>query len=186
MKVFNKNYMTSQTHQLYFIMFPLMASGHMIPLMDTARMLAQRGMLITIVTTQHMASSFKPVLNRAMKSGLQIQVIALKLPCEDSILTLLNTASLMQQPVEKLVHELIPKPNCIISDMCLPWTTKIAHMLKIPRISFHVESCFCILCLHNLHISNSIINSESECFIVVCNLTKITKPRVQRFQYPTV
>lgn len=49
----------SQAHQLHFILFPLMAQGHMIPMIDIARLSAQRGLIITVVTTPHNAARFK-------------------------------------------------------------------------------------------------------------------------------
>ena len=35
--------MASQSQPLHFILFPLMAQGHMIPMIDIAKLLAQRG-----------------------------------------------------------------------------------------------------------------------------------------------
>ncbi|KAG2289668.1 hypothetical protein Bca52824_049272 [Brassica carinata] len=41
--------------RLHFVLFPFMAQGHMIPMVDIARLLAQRGVTITIVTTPYNA-----------------------------------------------------------------------------------------------------------------------------------
>ncbi|KAF2565755.1 hypothetical protein F2Q68_00024298 [Brassica cretica] len=46
---------------LHFVLFPFMAQGHMIPMVDIARLLAQRGVIITIVTTPYNAGRFKNV-----------------------------------------------------------------------------------------------------------------------------
>uniref|UniRef100_A0A7N2MA07 Uncharacterized protein n=1 Tax=Quercus lobata TaxID=97700 RepID=A0A7N2MA07_QUELO len=40
------------------------------------------------------------------------------------------------QPVEILFEKLTPQPSCIISDLCLPWTSDIARKFHIPRIFF--------------------------------------------------
>jgi UDP-glucosyl transferase 73C len=73
---------TEKTHQfhpsLHFVLFPFMAQGHMIPMIDIARLLAQRGVTITIVTTPHNAARFKNVLNRAIESGLAINILSSK------------------------------------------------------------------------------------------------------------
>ncbi|KAK9921075.1 hypothetical protein M0R45_029604 [Rubus argutus] len=151
--------MASQERQLHFALFPFMAPGHMIPLIDIAKLLAQQGMIITIFTTPHNAARFKAVLDRATKSGLQIR-----------------------PEVEKLFSELTPKPNCIISDMSLPWTITIARMFDIPRISFCGTCCFCLLCLRNVHLFNVFANTVSELdYFVVPNLPdriEITKAQL--------
>ncbi|GKD38397.1 beta-caryophyllene synthase, partial [Tanacetum coccineum] len=46
---------------LHFVKFPLMAQGHMVPLVDMARILAQRGATVTIITTPLLANRFRPV-----------------------------------------------------------------------------------------------------------------------------
>ncbi|KAF3579062.1 hypothetical protein DY000_02029264 [Brassica cretica] len=75
---------TRQFHpHLHFVLFPFMAQGHMIPMVDIARLLAQRGVTITIVTTPHNASRFKNVLNRAIQSGLPINVEQVKFPSQE-------------------------------------------------------------------------------------------------------
>lgn len=75
---------------------------------------------------------------------------------------------MLQEPVEKLFGELRPRPSCIISDMCLPWTSQVASKFTIPRILFQGVCCFCLLCLHSLHLSKVLdsINSDSESFLL--------------------
>ncbi|XP_062117403.1 UDP-glycosyltransferase 73C11-like [Humulus lupulus] len=177
--------MNSQDKQLHFLMFPLMAQGHMIPMVDIARMLAERGAKITVVTTPGNAARFERVLARTAETGLSIDLIQLKFPSEeaglpegcenfdmlpslDLIPKFLLAASKMQQPAEKRFEELKLRPNCIISDMCLPWTINIARQLNIPRISFPGICCFCLICSHKVHSSKVLdhISSENERFVV--------------------
>ncbi|BBH07735.1 hypothetical protein Prudu_019754 [Prunus dulcis] len=123
-----------QDHHLHFVFFPLMASGHMIPLIDIARLFAQQGIIVTIFTTPHNAARFQTVLTRDLESGLQIRVIQVKFPAEeaglpegcenfdmlpspDLVFNCFAATALLHKPVEKLFEELTPKPNCIISDM---------------------------------------------------------------------
>lgn len=61
--------------QPQFVLFPFLAQGHMIPMIDTARLLAQHGAAITIVTTPANAARFKTIVARAMQSGLPLQLI---------------------------------------------------------------------------------------------------------------
>ncbi|XP_062119596.1 UDP-glycosyltransferase 73C6-like [Humulus lupulus] len=177
--------MASQDKQLHFLMFPFMAQGHMIPMVDIARMLAKRGAKITIVTTPGNAAPYERILARAVETGLSIDLILLKFPSEEVGLPkecdsldklpnlewaakLFHAASMMQQPAEKVVEELNPRPNCIIADMCLPWTINIARKLNIPRISLPVMGCLCHLSWLNVHSSKVLdnISCENECFVV--------------------
>ncbi|KAH7553494.1 hypothetical protein JRO89_XS12G0018600 [Xanthoceras sorbifolium] len=150
-------------NQLHFVLFPFMAQGHMIPMIDIARLLAQRGVIITIVTTPYNAARFEKPLARAIDSGLQIRLIQLQFPwaeaglpegCENfDLLPSLGLAfnfftacEMLQEPVEKLFDELKQQPNCIISDFCLPYTAHIASKFNIPRIAFHgVESEYFVI-----------------------------------------
>ncbi|XP_062117401.1 UDP-glycosyltransferase 73C1-like [Humulus lupulus] len=191
--------MASQDTQLHFLMFPLMAQGHMIPMVDIARMMAERGAKITIVTTPGNAARFERVLARAIENGLSIHLVQLRFPSKEAGLPeecenfdtmpslgcaskLFHAASMMQQPAEKRFEELMPRPNCIISDMSLPWTINIARKFNIPRISFPGICCFCMLCLYNVHSSKVLdnISSETERFVLpdLSDRIEITKAQL--------
>ncbi|ESQ52303.1 hypothetical protein EUTSA_v10016560mg [Eutrema salsugineum] len=181
--------MASETIQqfnppLHFVLFPFMAQGHMIPMVDIARLLAQRGVTITIVTTPHNADRFKNVLNRAIQSGLPINLLQVKFPSQESAsseghenldlldslassMSFFKALSMFEEPVEKLLKEIEPRPSCIIADMCLPYTNRIANKFGIPKIIFHGMCCFNLLCMHimrqNLELWES-IESDKEYF----------------------
>ncbi|XVF30465.1 hypothetical protein REPUB_Repub16aG0060200 [Reevesia pubescens] len=177
--------MATQVEQLHFILFPFMAQGHMIPMIDIARLLAQHGMIITIVTTPLNAARFKTILDRAIESGLYIRLLELPFPCVESglpdgcenfdmlpslslALNFFQAANKLQQQVQELFEELRPRPSCIISDILLTYTLNIANQFQIPRVVFQGVSCFCLLCLYNLHVSKILdhITSESPYFAV--------------------
>ncbi|PON31764.1 UDP-glucuronosyl/UDP-glucosyltransferase [Parasponia andersonii] len=180
--------MASQAKELHFLVFPLMGQGHMIPMVDIARLLAQRGVIITIVTTPHNAARFESVLTRDRETGLRIHLLRVKFPYEEAGLPegcenfdllpslglapkLFSAASMLQKPAEKLIEELTPQPNCVISDVALPWTIKIARKYNIPRITFHGTSGFFLFCLHKLVVSKTLDNVRSETeFCVVPDL----------------
>ncbi|KAM4078452.1 hypothetical protein ACB094_09G038300 [Castanea mollissima] len=200
--------MASQSQPLHFILFPLMAQGHMIPMIDIAKLLAQRGVSVTVITTTHNAARFETSLARAVESGLQIQVISLQFPCEgagipegcdnfDKLPSLelstnfFSSTSMLQQPVEELFEKLAPQPSCIISDVTLAWTANIALKFHIPRISFLGVGCFCHLCFHNLRVHKALerISSESEYFVlpglpdrVEINKSQLPLPRDSRMK----
>ncbi|CAH8389778.1 unnamed protein product [Eruca vesicaria subsp. sativa] len=167
---------------LHFVLFPFMAQGHMIPMVDIARLLAQRGVTITIVTTRHNAGRFKNVLNRAIESGLPINLVHVDLSYQefglpegqDNIDSLdsmelmvpfFKAVNMLEEPVMKLLEEMKPTPNCLISDLLLPYTSKIARKLNIPKINLEI--------LKNL-------KSEKEYFFVpnFPERVEFTKPQV--------
>ncbi|GKE41227.1 hypothetical protein Tco_1464632, partial [Tanacetum coccineum] len=112
----------------------------MVPMVDIARMLAQQGATITIITTPLIANRFRPVISRAIEAKLQIQILELELrltkvglpegcesfdtlPSSDSIYKLFAAIDLLEEPAEELLKGLCPQPGCIISDFLIPWTT---------------------------------------------------------------
>ncbi|KAG4913452.1 hypothetical protein JHK82_054038 [Glycine max] len=193
--------MVSEAQKPHFVLFPLMAQGHMIPMMDIAKILVHRNVIVTVVTTPHNAARFTPIFDRYIESGFPVRLVQLQFPCEEAgvpkgcenldmipslatATSFFKAANLLQQPVEKLFEELTPPPSCIISDMCLPYTIHIAKKFNIPRISFGGVGCFYLLCLHNIRIHNvgENITSESEKFVVPGIPDKIEMTKAQAGQ----
>ncbi|KAF8395306.1 hypothetical protein HHK36_019249 [Tetracentron sinense] len=177
--------MASPDNQLHFILIPLMAQGHMIPMIDMARLFAERGVIVTLVTTPLNAFRFESTIDRATKSGLQIRLIKIRFPCAEVGLPegcenidilpspdmgkqFYSATRMLQQPLEQLLGELKPLPSCMISDTALPWTSEIARKFQIPRLVFHGTSCFTLICSHNLvhYKVHERVTSESESFVL--------------------
>ena len=70
------------SHQPHFVLVPLFAQGHMIPMIDIARVLAERGVLVTLLTTPHNAARFEHTIHRASQSGLPIHLLNIPFPCQ--------------------------------------------------------------------------------------------------------
>ncbi|CAH1428058.1 unnamed protein product [Lactuca virosa] len=173
--------MAFPSSDLHFILFPLMAQGHMIPMVEIARMLAQRGVLVTIITNPFNANRFKSVNDRAIKANLKIQVLELKLPlaevelpegCQSFdlipstalVVKFFDVISMLEEPTESMLRRLTPTPSCIISDSGLPWTTGLANRLLV----FYGPGCYTYLCIHivaNTRILDE-IKSDSEYFVL--------------------
>ncbi|KAE8692509.1 UDP-glycosyltransferase 73C2 [Hibiscus syriacus] len=177
--------MGSLSDQPHFVLFPFMAQGHLLPMVDIGRLLAQRDTVVTIVTTPRNAGRVRKTVDRAVESGRPIRLVQLEFPGKEEGLSdgvenidmmysvedfnkFFTAANKMGAAVEKLFEELTPRPSCIISDMCLFYTRKIAAKFHVPRISFHGFCCFCLLCLHNIHSSTVLetVTSDSEYFAV--------------------
>ncbi|MBA0554368.1 hypothetical protein Golob_013475, partial [Gossypium lobatum] len=72
--------MGSLSDQPHFVLFPFMAQGHLIPMVDIGRLLAQRDVIVTIVTTPHNAGRVQNTIARAIESGLPIRLVQLQFP----------------------------------------------------------------------------------------------------------
>nr|UXY92013.1 UDP-glycosyltransferase UGT15 [Glycyrrhiza glabra] len=169
----------------HFVLVPLLAQGHMIPMIDMARILAEKGVIVTLVSTPNNASRFEPTICRANKSGLpihllqipfQFQQVGLPLGCDNLdalpstnlLRKFYNALDMLQEPLEQHLKRHAHPPSCIISDKCLSWTSITAQKFNIPRLVFHGMSCFSLLSsfnikLHNSHLSCS---SDSEPFVI--------------------
>ncbi|KAD5803106.1 hypothetical protein E3N88_14466 [Mikania micrantha] len=191
--------MGSPSPGLHFILFPLMAPGHMIPMVDMAKILAQRDNTVTIFTTTVNANRFKPVIDRANhQNGFKIHVLELQLPltevglpegCENFDLlpsaalavNLFAALMLLEQPAETMVRGLSLAPSCIISDNMFPWTTDVAQRLNIPRLVFYGPGCFPFVCTHVVASCSILdqIESDSEYFVLpgLPDQIEVTKPQ---------
>ncbi|KAG8486458.1 hypothetical protein CXB51_019763 [Gossypium anomalum] len=188
----------SDQPQPHFVLFPFMAQGHLIPMVDIGRLLAQRDVIVTIVTTPHNAGRVQNTIVRAIESGLPIRLVQLQFPgkevglqdgvenldmlySREDLFNFFSAANKMEEAVQQLFEKLTPRPNCIISDMFLYYTHKIATKFQIPRISFHGSCCFYLLCLHNVFSSQILdtITSDSEYFTVPGLTEKIEFSKAQ-------
>ncbi|KAI7736874.1 hypothetical protein M8C21_014415 [Ambrosia artemisiifolia] len=175
-----------------------MAQGHMIPMVDMARMLAQHGAMVTIITTPVNADRFRSVVDRAIKADLKIQILELQLalaevglpegcenfdllPSSAHAVNMILAMNLLEEPAENMLKVLSPTPSCIISDGCFPWTNDVAKRLNIPRVVFYGPGCFAFLCVHIVTSTNILeeINSDSEYFVMpdLPDRIEVTKPQ---------
>nr|AFJ52940.1 UDP-glycosyltransferase 1 [Linum usitatissimum] len=170
---------------LHFVLFPFMAQGHMVPMIDIAKLLAQRGLQVSIVTTPVNAARFNSQIRRL--TSLKIELFQLDFPCSeaglpagcesfdllpshDLAINFFTAAAMMENQAETLLTELSPPPSCIVSDISLPYTANLAAKFGIPRISFHGFSCMCLLCvrlicLHADEIQKD-VPSDSDYFVL--------------------
>ncbi|XP_047336143.1 UDP-glycosyltransferase 73C4-like [Impatiens glandulifera] len=186
--------MSSKPH---FVLTPLMCPGHYIPMIDMAKFLAEQNTFVTIILTPLVAQRMKPITDRAINSGLPIQILLLSFPtleaglpdgCEtiDTVPSmslfknLFHALELLQQPYEQLIQNLNPKPNCIIVDKHLAFSAQTADKFNIPRIVFDGMNCFTLVCFHSLHISKVYESvGEDDPFIVPGLPDKIQLTRSQ-------
>ncbi|KAA8516609.1 hypothetical protein F0562_016885 [Nyssa sinensis] len=146
--------MTSISNQLHFVLVPLMAQGHMIPMIDMARLFAEHGVIVSLITTPHNASRFQTIIHRAKATGLQIQLVEIPFPCQEVGLP---------PGCENL--DSLPSPDLISKFYS---ALKTAQKFHVPRLVFHGMCCFSLLSSHNVRLYNAhhSVSSDSEPFVV--------------------
>ncbi|XXG83669.1 hypothetical protein AAC387_Pa10g1365 [Persea americana] len=141
--------------------------------------------LATIITTTFNVVRYMTTIDRAKEAGLPIQLIRLPIPTKEAglpdgckncdnipspklVSNFFTALNLLQNPVDQFLEGIQPIPNCIISDMLLPWTSKKARRLGIPRLLFHGPCCYALLFAHNFcqYRPFESVASEHEPFVV--------------------
>ncbi|XP_047975449.1 scopoletin glucosyltransferase-like [Salvia hispanica] len=166
---------------LHIVLIPTMAQGHMIPMLDMAKLFTSRGLRATIITTP----SFSAPITQARLSGFNIGLVVTPFPPQGSSLPqnivsfdqmtdpdlaskFLGAMELLQEPVEEILQQL--RPDCIISDMFLPWTADSAAKFSIPRLAFYGTGFFarCLSEKFEIHkpLDNVTMTSDPEAILV--------------------
>ncbi|CAL9085359.1 unnamed protein product [Musa textilis] len=160
--------MESGRRNLHFVLIPWLGTSHTIPMIDIGRLLAKRGVTVTVVMTRNGAARLSPTIAQIASSGLPIRFATLPFPsvevglpegCEtgdslpsmDMMPNLYHGSKLLRQPLEELLREQTIAPSCIICGACYPWTPEVARELGIPCFIFHGFGSFALFCMHNLY-----------------------------------
>ncbi|XP_010672458.2 UDP-glucose flavonoid 3-O-glucosyltransferase 7 [Beta vulgaris subsp. vulgaris] len=139
------------TNQLHIIFLPYMAPGHLMPMVDIARVFAnQPNTKATIITTPANAARFHSTTSRdvaILNVSLPLKEVGLPEGCENLVSTptrettfkLFKAIEMLHPKLEIMLLE--NNPDCIVSDYLYPWTVDVAHKLGIPRLAFS-GGCF--------------------------------------------
>ncbi|KAH9655944.1 UDP-glucosyl transferase 73B2 [Citrus sinensis] len=176
--------MAGEIRKLHIFFFPLMAHGHMIPLVDMAKLFGSRGVKTTVITTPANATLFSKAIPRANELGIEIDIKTIKFPSvevglpegsenlnemtsqPDMPVKFLKGVTMLQEPLELLLQE--HKPNCLVADMLFPWATDAAAKFGIPRLVFHGTSflSLCATACLMLYEPHKKVSSVSEPFVI--------------------
>ncbi|KAG6624215.1 UDP-glycosyltransferase 90A2-like [Carya illinoinensis] len=144
--------MAAAPPSLHLVIFPYMAQGHTIPLLDISKAFAIRGLKVVIITTPSNASFIVSKTSKHPNISLSIipfpRVPELPEGCENTadlpsmalLSTFVEATKKMKQPFEGVLIDMIAyghSPICVISDFFLSWTLDSCHSFGIPRIVFH-------------------------------------------------
>ncbi|KAF8028065.1 hypothetical protein BT93_E0855 [Corymbia citriodora subsp. variegata] len=141
--------MGRESHQLHIFFFPFMAPGHMIPMIDMAKLFTIRGCKSTLIATPYDEPTILKSIAKTKDLGFDIDVVTVTLPLKEVGLPedcdnlnrltsiemhkqFLGAIMLLDQQLELLIEQLAP--DCLVSDTILPWTTEIAAKWGIPRL----------------------------------------------------
>ncbi|RDY01730.1 Soyasapogenol B glucuronide galactosyltransferase, partial [Mucuna pruriens] len=146
-------------HQLHVTFLPYPAPGHMNPMVCTARLFAKHGVgvSVTIITTHANALTFQKAIDSDFSSGYHIRTQVVPFPAAQvglpdgvenfkdgtspEMLGKIRQGVLMLQDQIELLFQVL-QPDCIVTDICYPWTVESAAKLGIPRILFYGSSYF--------------------------------------------
>uniref|UniRef100_A0A0D9XI78 Glycosyltransferase n=1 Tax=Leersia perrieri TaxID=77586 RepID=A0A0D9XI78_9ORYZ len=155
------------TAELHFLLVPLLAQGHIIPMVDLARLLATRGARVTVVTTPVNAARNSAVVDAARREGLTIELAEIPFPGPEfglpegaenmdqmtdltMYLGFFKAVWKMEAALEDYVTSLPRRPDCLVADACNPWTRPVCDRLGIVRLVLHCPSTYFLLGVHQL------------------------------------
>ncbi|XP_040383910.1 UDP-glycosyltransferase 73C1-like [Oryza brachyantha] len=153
--------------ELHFLLVPLAAQGHIIPMVEVGRLLAARGARVTVVTTPVNAARNRAAVEGARREGVEIELTEVAFPgrefgLPDGVENMDQLVDLamyqaffkafwsMEAALEEYVRALPRRPDCLVADACNPWTAPVCDRLGIPRLVMHCPSAYFLLAVHCL------------------------------------
>ncbi|CAK7354132.1 unnamed protein product [Dovyalis caffra] len=136
----------------HVVLFPFMAQGHTLPLLDLSKALSLQQIKVSIVTTPSNAKSIAE--NIANYPNINLVEISFpivdglpkgcentsQLPSMEFYGPFLHATKQLQRPFEQALKTMIKSktpPLCVISDFFLGWTLASCQALGVPRLVFH-------------------------------------------------
>ncbi|KAJ4838799.1 hypothetical protein Tsubulata_021618, partial [Turnera subulata] len=154
----------------HVVIFPFMAQGHTIPLLDISKALASRGLKVTIITTPSNAPfilsniSAHPTVSLSILTFPKVPYLPegceniANLPSNHLLMPFVEATENLQKPFEDILRGMCNSskstPICVISDMFLYWTLEPCRLFDIPRLVSYgmgtlpmliVRSVYCLL-----------------------------------------
>ncbi|KAK7395036.1 hypothetical protein VNO78_15578 [Psophocarpus tetragonolobus] len=190
--------MNSQSHQQLHVTFlPYPTPGHMNPMIDTARLFAKHGASVTIITTPANALTFQKAIDNDFSCGCHIRTQVVQFPAArvglpdgvesikdgtsiDMLVKISHGISMLKDQIVLLFQNL--QPDCIVTDMMLPWTVESAAKLGIPRIFFYSSSYFSNCVSHSIRKNrpHESLASDNQKFIIpgLPQIIEMTPPQL--------
>ncbi|KAA8536216.1 hypothetical protein F0562_028694 [Nyssa sinensis] len=167
--------MDSDAPKVEIIFFPFVGGGHLIPMIDLARLFASHGVKATIITIPNDAAVFHKSIHRDQQSGRDINLHTLQLPPGEEFNTIASVdmsaspftdTSILREPLKQLLVD--RRPDCIVTDTFHRWVPDVVDDLGIPRIIFNGNCCFSRCCEDSIkrYEPHEKVGSDSEPFVL--------------------
>ncbi|KAM1781261.1 hypothetical protein ACFX11_039865 [Malus domestica] len=190
--------METKSHkQLHIFFFSYMVQGHLIPLINIARLFASRGVKSTLIAPLSMHISFPRQSKAARNWALNVikfstEEVGLPQGCKNCNLVttwemnrkFVNATFLLQPQIKQILDK--HRPHCHVADTFFPWATDVAAKFDIPMILFHGMGFFALcaslsVVLYELHAK---LSSDSEVFTIPNFPMEIKLTRSQMPTFP--
>ncbi|XP_034229514.1 UDP-glucose flavonoid 3-O-glucosyltransferase 7-like [Prunus dulcis] len=193
--------METKPHQkLHILFFPYMAQGHIIPLIDIAKLFASHGVKATLITTALNAPLFSKAIQSSKNLGFENEILVIQFPAievglpQGFEITSMATTHEMREKFFKATFLLEPqieqildqhRPHCLVADSLFPWATDVAAKFGIPRLIFHGPGFFplCAATIVILQEPQKKVSSDSDVFTIPNLPVEI---KMTRNQVPTM
>ncbi|RZC66644.1 hypothetical protein C5167_010339 [Papaver somniferum] len=178
--------MSSSSETLHVVLFPFMAKGHTIPLVNLARLLClhrNNNITVTIFTTNPNSAFIRQSLSDTKASVIDLtfpEFTHPEIPKESKVqinyhhfLSFASLTKLLQPEFDRILQSLQPDVSCIISDVFFPWSLESASKLDIPRYEFSGCSNFTVAIYDILAIQEFPVDSDDELFSLAPNFPDV-------------
>ncbi|XP_028550646.1 scopoletin glucosyltransferase-like [Dendrobium catenatum] len=166
--------MGSKADHLHMLFFPFMAQGHMLPMVDMAKIFAAHGARVTLLTTPVNATIIRPNIDDSVHLHIiPFPSAEFSLPdgCENvsfihsnnQHINFMKATSSLCHPFDSVLRDL--RPDCVVTDIYFPWTNHVAIARGILRLVFHGTSNFAF-CAKWAFEQCRLLNDKVESFVL--------------------
>ncbi|KAJ7968894.1 Glycosyltransferase [Quillaja saponaria] len=170
--------MSSNNGQVHIFFLPAEGAGHMLPMVEMAKVVVSQGAMATIVTTPFSEHS----VSKTIATCSKINILNIKFPPGEAgipavtsltmVPQVLKAYELLQQPLEQLLSAY--NPDCLVADTFFTWATSSAAKFDIPRLVLHACGFFSLCAgecikLYEPHKKKAVIEAEEKSYGAVVN-----------------